>query len=133
MWEIAAPAAVLVVAAVGIALWTRATAAAKVAAAVHDLSAGLGRPDEELAASLDADDVTERVLAAAASLPGADAALLILDGKAEAFGLTEQEAERAALATPPNGNLRSMEVVYRYRLDEVAAAPLAGAASRTRG
>ncbi|HEY3922289.1 MAG TPA: GAF domain-containing protein, partial [Gaiellaceae bacterium] len=119
MWEVAAPAAVLVVAAVAIALWTRATASAKVAAVVHDLSAGLGRPGEELAASLDPDEVTERVLTASAALPGADAALLILDGKAEAFGLTEQEAERAALATPPNGNLRSMEVVYRYRLDEV--------------
>jgi diguanylate cyclase (GGDEF)-like protein len=116
--EIAVPAAVLVFLAVGFALWTRATAAARVAAAVGAVSSGLGW-ESELAASLDPDEVAQRVLAAAAALPGADAALLILDGHARAVGLTEQEADRAALETPPNTNLRSMEVGYRYRLDEV--------------
>ena len=121
LW-IAVPAAVAVAAAIGLALWARASAAARVAAAVRDLSAGLGF-DSELAASLDPAEVAERVLAAAAALPGADAALLIVDGEAQAAGLSSQEAERAALETPPNTNLRSMEVVYRYRLDEVPAAP----------
>lgn len=109
--------AVLVVLAVGFALWTRARAEARVAAAVRELNAGLGL-DTELAASLDPDEVAQRVLAAAAALPGAGAALLILDGHAQAVGLTEEEAERAALETPPNTNLRSMEVRYRYRLEE---------------
>src|SRR5262249_62169413 len=59
---------------------------------------------------------------AAAALRGADAALLILDGHSEAVGLTDQEIERAALETPRNTNLRSMEVVYRYRLEEVEGA-----------
>jgi diguanylate cyclase (GGDEF)-like protein len=119
--EVAVPAAVLVVLATCLAVWTRTRASARVAAAVRDLSAGLGF-QEELAASLDPDEVTERVLAAVAALPGADAALLIVDGKAEAVGLTAQEAERAALQTPPNTNLRSMEVGYRYRLDEAGDA-----------
>jgi diguanylate cyclase (GGDEF)-like protein len=111
-------AAVLVVLAVGVAVWTRMSASARVAATVRDLSAGLGR-DAELAASLDPDIVSELTLAAVAALPGADAALLIFNGKAEAVGLSTQEAERAAHETPANSNLRSMEVLYRYRLDEV--------------
>jgi diguanylate cyclase (GGDEF)-like protein len=115
-------AAVLVVLAVGVAVWTRVSASARVAAAVRDLSAGLGR-DVELAASLDPDVVSELTLAAVAALPGADAALLIFNGKAEAVGLSTHEAERAAHETPANSNLRSMEVVYRYRLDEAEAPP----------
>ena len=118
MLQIAVPAAVLVVLAVGFAVWTRATAAARIASAVQAVSSGLGW-ETELAASLDPEDVAGRILAAAAALPGADAALLILDGDAQALGLSEQEAQRAALETPPNTNLRSMEVGYRYRLDEV--------------
>ena len=129
--DIILAAALLIVLAVAVAVWTQARASARVAAAVRDLSAGLGLA-QELAASLDPDEVTERVLSAVAALPGADAALLILDGKAEAVGLTAQEAERAALETPPNTNLRSMEVVYRYRLDVAAEAPLDGADSRER-
>src|SRR4051794_33569734 len=110
MLEIALPAAaVIVLVALGIAVWARATAAAQVATAVRDLSAGLGR-EVELAATLDPDVVTELALAAVAALPGADAALLIMDGRAEAVGLTVQEAERAAHETPSNTNLRSMEV-----------------------
>jgi diguanylate cyclase (GGDEF)-like protein len=116
--EIAVPAAVLIVLAVGFALWTRATAAARIAAAVQAVSSGLGW-ETELAASLDPEEVAGRVLAAAAALPGADAALLILEGEAQALGLSEQEAQRCAHETPPNTNLRSMEVGYRYRLDEV--------------
>ena len=121
MLEIALPAALVVVLAVAVAVWARATASARVAATVRDLSAGFGGPEQELAASLDPAEVSRRVLTAVAALPGTDAALLILDGQPEALGLSEQEAERAALETPPNVNLRSMEVVYRYRLDEVGA------------
>jgi len=95
--------------------------------AVRDLSAGFGR-EAELASSLDPAEVTARVLAAVAALPGADAALLLLDGRAVAVGLSDQEVERAAHETPPNTNLRSMEVVYRYRLDEVDGSNLPRAA-----
>jgi diguanylate cyclase (GGDEF)-like protein len=116
--QIAIPAAVLVVCSLAFALWTRAIVGARVSRAVRDLTAGLGR-EAELASSLDPREVTARVLAAVAALPGADAALLILDGRAEAVGLSDQEVERAALETPRNTNLRSMEVAYRYRLDEV--------------
>src|SRR5205085_5260391 len=49
----------------------------------------------------------------------------ILEGRAQALGLSAQEAERAALETPPNTNLRSMQVAYRYRLDEVEGSHLA--------
>ena len=127
MLEIGIPAALLVLLSVGFALWTRATFAARVTAAVRDLAVGLGR-GEELASSLDPVEVTSRVLEAAAALPGADAALLIIDGQSAAVGLSDQEVERAALETPPNTNLRSMEVVYRYRLDEVEGSNLPRAA-----
>ena len=58
-------AALLALLAVGVAIWTRAKASARVAATVRDLSAGLGR-DVELAASLDPDVVSELALAAVA-------------------------------------------------------------------
>ena len=118
MLTIALPSALIVLLAVGFAVWSRVTAGARVEAVVGDISAGFGL-EEELAASLDPEVVTERVLAAAAALPAADAALLILDGRPHALGLSAQEAERVAHETPPNTNLRSMEVVYRYRLEEV--------------
>src|SRR5947207_15920538 len=101
MIEFGVPAAVLVVLSVGFALWTRRAAAARVEAAVRDLSSGLGA-EEELAASLDPNEVIARVLAAAAALPAADAALLIVEGRSEAVGLTAQGAERAALEPPVN-------------------------------
>ena len=114
------PAALAVALAAAVAFRARAAADARLRRAVLELADGLG-VEEELAASLDPAEVSRRVLAAAAALPGADAALLIVDGRPQALGLTEQETERAALETPPNLNLRSIEVVYRYRLDEVAA------------
>jgi len=123
MLEIVVPVVALAVLAVGFALRTRASAAARVAAAVRDLTAAVGQ-EAELAATLDPAEVSERVLAAAAAMPGVDAALLIVDGQAQALGLSDHEAERAALETPPNTNLRSMQVVYRYRLDEVAGGEL---------
>ncbi len=77
----------------------------------------------ELAASLDAEAVIHQTLASATALPGVDAAFVLLDEdgtkRTFALGLTQEDAERAALRTPPNANLRAMEVTYRYRLDEV--------------
>jgi diguanylate cyclase (GGDEF)-like protein len=77
----------------------------------------------EYASSLDAGEILQRVLAAIVAMPGVDAGLVVLEGaddtRTEALGLSDEEAERVALQMPPNGNLRSMEVSYRYRLDEV--------------
>ena len=44
--------------------------------------------------------------------------------------LSEEEADRAVLQPPPSTNVRAMEVVYRYRLDDAerAAALRAGVA-----
>jgi diguanylate cyclase (GGDEF)-like protein len=79
----------------------------------------------ELAASLDSEAVIHQTLSAAASLPGVDAAFVLLDENGTkrtfALGLSQEEADRAALQTPSNINLRAMEVAYRYRLDEVGA------------
>jgi diguanylate cyclase (GGDEF)-like protein len=120
MAEIVVALAVVAVLALALAGWIWSRSRGRVREAVRDLSAGLGF-EEELAASLDPEVVRERVLAAAGALPGADAALLIVNGEPATLGLTEAEAQRAALETPPNVNLRSMEVAYRYRLDEVDA------------
>ena len=84
--ELLVPAAVVVACSIGFALWTRTAANARVAAAVRDLSAGLGW-EAELASSLDPEEVTERVLAAAAALPGIDGALLVVHGEQAAVGL----------------------------------------------
>ena len=77
----------------------------------------------EYASTLDTDELLQRTLAAIAALPRVDAALIVLEGpegpRTEALGLAEDEAERVVLGMPPNANLRSMEVAYRYRLDEV--------------
>ena len=46
-----------------------------------------------------------------------------------ALGISAEEAERIALETPESPNLRAIEVVYRYRLDDAAgrsARPRAG-------
>src|SRR5262245_46484294 len=94
----------------------------------------------ELAASLDADAVIHQTLSAAMELPEVDGALLVVDEngtrKTSALGLAPDEAERAALQTPANTNLRAMEVAYRYRLDEVGASsslPRAGLVVPLRG
>jgi diguanylate cyclase (GGDEF)-like protein len=81
----------------------------------------------ELAASLDLDEVAERTLAAAGSLPGVDAALVEAEGTdgrpvTSTLGVQPEEAERATLRAPADDNLRAIEVVYRYRLDEVDSA-----------
>ena len=56
------------------------------------------------------------------ALPGVDAALVAIgDGEertTRATALTEDEVERTLLQMPSHPDLRSLEVVYRYRLDE---------------
>jgi diguanylate cyclase (GGDEF)-like protein len=80
----------------------------------------------ELASSLDAEAVIQRTLSATMALPGVDAALVLADEdgarRTFALGLSQEEADRVALQTPPNSNLRAVEVAYRYRLDEVGKA-----------
>jgi diguanylate cyclase (GGDEF)-like protein len=87
----------------------------------------------ELAALLDPDELLDHTLAEVASLPGVDAALALLDEggvrRTVAVGITPEEAERIALQSPASTNVRAIEVVYRYRLDdaaEVSARPRAG-------
>ena len=76
----------------------------------------------ELAASLDPDAVIDRVLDLVISIPGVDAALITIgeDGAgriARATGLTEDEVERTLIEMPNHPDLRTLETVYRYRLD----------------
>jgi diguanylate cyclase (GGDEF)-like protein len=94
----------------------------RVDAATGRLAEALGFTTE-YAASLDADEILQRALAAIVALPRIDAALIVLDApegsRTAAVGLADDEADRVTMQMPPNGNLRSMEVAYRYRLDEV--------------
>ncbi len=81
----------------------------------------------ELAGSIDLDEVLARTLEAAGSLPGVDAALVTLqshDGKpiVATLGLSAEEAERQAIAGPPDGRqARSIAISYRYGSGEVEA------------
>ena len=81
----------------------------------------------ELAASLEPNDVLDRTLDAVVSLPGVDAALVAIGEQSgaavtRAEGLSEDEIERTLLQMPTHPDLRALEVVYRYRLDDVEAA-----------
>jgi diguanylate cyclase (GGDEF)-like protein len=76
----------------------------------------------ELAGSIDLDEVLTRVLEAAGATPGADAALVTLAGAAgggkpivATLGLSAEEAERQAIAGPPDGRqVRSVAISYDY-------------------
>jgi diguanylate cyclase (GGDEF)-like protein len=74
----------------------------------------------EVAGSIDLDEVLSRTLEAAGALPGADAAVVTLkthDGKpiVATLGLSAEEAERQAVAGPPDGRpARSIAISYRY-------------------
>jgi diguanylate cyclase (GGDEF)-like protein len=75
----------------------------------------------ELAVSIDLDEVLTRTLEAAAALDGADAALVMLPDPLEnkpvvaTLGLSVEEAERHAVAGPPDGRLaRSISMSYTY-------------------
>jgi diguanylate cyclase (GGDEF)-like protein len=85
---------------------------------------GLG-PGSELAASLNPDDVFDRTLDGIVGLPGVDAALIVVgedpsSWMTRATGLTDDEIERTLLQMPTHSDLRTLEVVYRYRLEDVA-------------
>ena len=110
----------------------RRTLDERVAAAAGRI-AGEWSSRPELAASLDPVALVDHALSEVAALPGVDAALMLVgeagERRTEAVGLSPEEAERAALQTPPNTNLRAIEVVYRYRLDDaggLSARPRAG-------
>jgi diguanylate cyclase (GGDEF)-like protein len=101
-----------------------------------------GRVLGELASSIDLDEVLSRTLEAAGAMPGADAALISMtsvDGKplVATLGLSAEEAERQAVAGPPDGRrARSIAISYTYTPEELAsqrdlihsglAVPLAG-------
>jgi diguanylate cyclase (GGDEF)-like protein len=76
----------------------------------------------ELAGSIDLDEVLTRVLEAAGATPGADAALITLAGAGgitkptvATLGLSAEEAERHAIAGPPDGRqVRSVAISYDY-------------------
>jgi len=80
-----------------------------------------GRIIGELGGSIDLDEVLTRVLEAAGAIHGVDAALVTLPGPmgdkpiVATVGLSAEEAERQAVAGPPDGReARSMTISYEY-------------------
>ncbi len=80
-----------------------------------------GRIIGELGGSIDLDEVLTRVLEAAGAIHGVDAALVTLPGPmgekpiVATVGLSAEEAERQAVAGPPDGReARSMAISYEY-------------------
>jgi diguanylate cyclase (GGDEF)-like protein len=104
----------------------------------HELAGAVVRAEEEgrrsrflgeIAGSIDLDEVLARTLEAAAGLPGADAALIRIEGHDKpvvaTLGLSVEEAERQAVAGPPDGRpARSIEILYRYHDGEPEAETL---------
>jgi len=83
-----------------------------------------------IAGSIDLDDLIQRTLDAVGSLPGADAALVRLEGPGTAIvaasGIEPEEAERHLLAGPPDPETaRAVELTYRYS-DTVESDPVRG-------
>src|SRR5262245_27899791 len=82
----------------------------------------------EIGGTIDLDDVIERALDAAGSIPGADASLLSVAGAANGkplvatLGLSPEEADREALAAgPPEGpEARAIAISYRYTAEQLA-------------
>ena len=79
----------------------------------------------ELAGTIDLDEVLTRVLEAAGSIPGCDAALVRLTPTptgqpiVATLGLSAEEAERQAVAGPPDGReARAISISYEYSGDE---------------
>src|SRR5262245_32675504 len=96
----------------------------KASAKVEQLERGLVS-GSELAASLNPDDVFDRTLDAVVGMTGVDAALIVIGDdpatwSTRAAGLTDDEIERTLLQMPTHSDLRTLEVVYRYRLEDVA-------------
>jgi diguanylate cyclase (GGDEF)-like protein len=107
---------------VAVAVRARSDAARRIREAAGRFAGALGRTGE-LAASLDPDEVVQRTLDAAATLPGVDAVLLDAQNPAgertkAARGVSQEEAERVAMQTAANGNLGAPDTVHRYRLDD---------------
>jgi diguanylate cyclase (GGDEF)-like protein len=82
----------------------------------------------ELAGSIDLDEVLTRVLEAAGSIDGADAALVSLipqpggEPIVATLGLSTEEAERQSVTGPPDGReARAISMSYDYGTDPVAA------------
>jgi diguanylate cyclase (GGDEF)-like protein len=79
----------------------------------------------ELSGSIDLDEVLARTLEAATGMRGADAALVTtagVDGKpvVATLGLSAEEAERQAVAGPPDGRaVRSIAIAYNYEPHEL--------------
>jgi diguanylate cyclase (GGDEF)-like protein len=79
----------------------------------------------DLGGSIDLDEVLTRTLEAATQATGCDAALVWLDGASgppmvATLGLSQEEAERQAIAGPPNGRrARAIGISYRYGPDEL--------------
>ena len=78
----------------------------------------------ELASSLEPAEVVDRILDAVVALPGVDAGLISVDkpekeGSTHASGLTDDEIARTLLHMPGHPDLRALEVIYRYRLEDV--------------
>jgi len=82
----------------------------------------------ELAGSIDLDEVLTRVLDAAGSIDGADAALISLTPQpggqpiVATLGLSAEEAERQSVAGPPDGReARAISMSYDYGADQADA------------
>jgi diguanylate cyclase (GGDEF)-like protein len=82
----------------------------------------------ELAGSIDLDEVLTRVLEAAGAIDGVDAALVTLSAQpgaqpiVAALGLSTEEAERRAVAGPPDGReARAISVSYEYDAEQADA------------
>jgi diguanylate cyclase (GGDEF)-like protein len=80
----------------------------------------------ELGGTIDLDEVLSRTLEAATDATRTDAALIWLANPAgqpmvATLGLSQEEAERQAIAGPPNGRkARAIGMRYRYAQDELA-------------
>ena len=109
---------------------------ARMDALAGELAGAVARAEEEgrrnrflgeLAGSIDLDEVLARTLEAAAGLADVDAALVTMrshEGKpiVATLGLSAEEAERQAIAGPPDGRTaRSIGITYRYSAAEQAA------------
>jgi diguanylate cyclase (GGDEF)-like protein len=104
-------------------------------AMVEELTAAVERAEDEsrrsqalaeLGGTIDLDEVLARTLEATGSMPGADAALITIegvDGKplVATMGLSLEEAQRQAVVGPPDGRrARSISIAYRYSAEDVA-------------
>ena len=103
---------------------------------VEELATALERAEDEsrrtralaeLGGTIDLDEVLSRTLEAAGSMPGADAALITVDGfdgkpLVATLGLSVEEAARQAVLGPPDGRrARSISIAYRYSPQELRA------------